>query len=130
MVQVVVGLYKSFTMLLTSQVISVAFYSEPEKSDKFFSEALISTWGSLRAVNLQHGTHGFTSLPKEVILWIFTLWKNQSTPAGFEPANLGSSGEYNHWTTGIDRRWRDTLKHMAMSIMNYIFFAIFHLPNM
>ena len=31
-----------FTMLLTSQVISVAFYSEREKSDKFRSEALIS----------------------------------------------------------------------------------------
>ena len=31
-----------FTMLLTSQVISVAFYSEREKSDKFCSKALIS----------------------------------------------------------------------------------------
>ena len=31
-----------FTTLLTSQVISVAFYSEREKSDKFCSEALIS----------------------------------------------------------------------------------------
>ena len=35
-----------FTMQLTSQVISVAFYSEREKSDKFCSEALISAWGS------------------------------------------------------------------------------------
>ena len=25
--------------------------------------------------NLQHGTHGFTSLPKEIILGIFMLWK-------------------------------------------------------
>ena len=32
-----------FTTLLTSQVISVAFYSEREKSDNFFSETLIST---------------------------------------------------------------------------------------
>ena len=30
----------------TSQVISVAFYIECEKSDKFCSEALISGWGS------------------------------------------------------------------------------------
>ena len=30
-----------FTSLLTSLVISVAFYSEREKSDKFCSEALI-----------------------------------------------------------------------------------------
>ena len=34
------------TTLLTSQVISVAFYSEREKSDKFCWEALISAWGS------------------------------------------------------------------------------------
>ena len=37
----------------------------------------------LRAINLQHGTNGFTSLPKEIILGIFMLWKNPSTPAGF-----------------------------------------------
>ena len=35
-----------FTTLLTSQVISLAFYIEREKSDKFWSEALISACGS------------------------------------------------------------------------------------
>ena len=35
-----------FMTLLTSQVISVAFYNEREKSDKFCSEALISAWVS------------------------------------------------------------------------------------
>ena len=35
-----------YTTLLTSQVISVAFDIESEKSDKFCSEALISAWGS------------------------------------------------------------------------------------
>ena len=39
---VVVVVDWGFTTLLTSQVISVAFYIEREKSDKFFSEALIS----------------------------------------------------------------------------------------
>ena len=53
--------------LLTSQIISVASYFEREKSDKFCLEVL------LRAINLQHGIHGFTSLPKEVILRIFAL---------------------------------------------------------
>ena len=33
-----------FMTLLTSQVISVAFCSEHENSDKFYSEALISAW--------------------------------------------------------------------------------------
>ena len=29
------------------------------------------------------------------------------TPAGIEPANLGSKGEYdNHWTTGVDLKER------------------------
>ena len=39
---VVVVVDLGFTTLLTSQVISVAFYREREKSDKFCSEALIS----------------------------------------------------------------------------------------
>ena len=31
--------------------------------------------GSLHAVNLRHGTKGFTSLPKEGVLRIFSPWK-------------------------------------------------------
>ena len=53
----------------------------------------------LHAVNLRHGTHGFTSLLKEVILRIITFWKNPTTLAGFEPTNLGSSGEYDNYGT-------------------------------
>ena len=79
----------SFTTLLTSQVICVAFYSEREKSDKFCSETF-RLEVLLRAVNLRHVTHGFTFLPKEVILRIFKLWKNPSTPTGFEPFGWGS----------------------------------------
>jgi hypothetical protein len=51
----------------------------------------------LHAVNLRHGTDGFTSPPKEVVLRIFITLKNPSTSVGIEPANLGSSGEHaNH----------------------------------
>ena len=76
------------TTLLTSQVINVAFYSEREMSDNFFSEVLISAWGSCKC---------------RIIIRIFTLWKNPSTLAGFEPANLGSNSEYdNHGSTGVD----------------------------
>ena len=39
---VVVVVVLGFTTLLTSEVISVAFYTEREKSDKFCTEALIS----------------------------------------------------------------------------------------
>ena len=40
----------------------------------------------LHAVNLRHGTNGFTSLPREGVLRIFF--------AGFEPANLGTKGQH------------------------------------
>ena len=42
----------------------------------------------LHTVNLRHGTNGFTSLPKEGVLRIF------SAAAGFEPANLGTKGQH------------------------------------
>ena len=85
---------------LTSQVISVAFYSERENSDKFCAEALISTWGSLTCRKPTTREPRFY-FPYEGFL---RSEKNPSTPAGFEPGNLGSSGEYdNHGTIGVDR---------------------------
>ena len=39
--------------------------------------------------SLRHGTNGFTSLPKEGVLSIFSALKNPTASAGFEPANLG-----------------------------------------
>ena len=39
----------------------------------------------------------------------FYALKNPSTPAGIEPTNFGSRGEYdNHWTTGVDGTNCDT----------------------
>ena len=46
----------------------------------------------LHVVNLRHGTNGFTSLPKEGVLRIF------SPSAGFEPANLGTKGQHATYT--------------------------------
>jgi hypothetical protein len=46
------------------------------------------------AVNLRHGTDGFTSPPKEGVLWIFFALKNPTASAGFEPANLGTKGQH------------------------------------
>jgi hypothetical protein len=43
----------------------------------------------LHAVNLRHGIHSFTSLPKEGVLRIFFALKNPTASAGFETANLG-----------------------------------------
>jgi hypothetical protein len=48
----------------------------------------------LHAVNVRHGTDGFTSVPKEVVLRIFVALKNPSSSAGFEPTSLGSSGKH------------------------------------
>jgi len=44
----------------------------------------------LDAANLRHGTHGFTSLPKEGMLRIFLPWKILTASARFEPTNLGT----------------------------------------
>ena len=88
---------------LTSQAIIVASDIEHEKFDKFCSEALISAWGSFtyrksttldpRLYFPSEGSHTQD----------FYALKNPSTPAGIEPSNLGSRGEYdNHWTTGVD----------------------------
>ena len=46
------------------------------------------------AANLQHGTDGFTSPPKEGALRIFFALKNPTTSAEFEPANLGTKGQH------------------------------------
>ena len=48
----------------------------------------------LHAVNLRHGTNGFTSLPKEGVLRILFVLKNPTASAGFEPANLGTKGQH------------------------------------
>ena len=49
----------------------------------------------LYAVSLRHGTNGFTSLPKEGVLRIFFRpEKNPTASARFEPANLGTKGQY------------------------------------
>jgi hypothetical protein len=50
-----------------------------------------------------HGTDGFTSPPKEVVLRIFITLKKSLPSAGFEPANLWSNGKHaNHYTADDD----------------------------
>ena len=53
----------------------------------------------LHAVNLRHGTDGFTSPPKEGALRIFFRPKNPTASAGFEPANSGTKGQHAHLQT-------------------------------
>jgi hypothetical protein len=45
---------------------------------------LTDTTSSIHAVNLRHGTDGFTSPPKEVVLRIFITLKNPSPSVGIE----------------------------------------------
>jgi hypothetical protein len=44
----------------------------------------------LHAANLGHGVDGFTSFPKEGMLWILSPEKSD----GFEPAILGTRGQH------------------------------------
>jgi hypothetical protein len=48
----------------------------------------------LHAVNLRHGTDGFTSPPKGRSAEDFFALKNPMTSAGFEPANLGTKSQH------------------------------------
>ena len=48
----------------------------------------------LRAVNLRHGTDGFTYPPNEGVLGIFFALKNPTASVGFELANLGTKGQH------------------------------------
>jgi len=55
-------------------------------------------WVLLHAVNLRHGTDGFTSPPKEGALRNFSPEKSTAS-AGFEPANLGTKDQHAHLQT-------------------------------
>jgi hypothetical protein len=48
----------------------------------------------LHAVNLRHGTHSFTSLPKGTRAEDFFALKNPTASAGFETTNLGSKSQH------------------------------------
>ena len=45
----------------------------------------VTFWDLLHAVNLRHGTNGFTSLPKEGVLRIFSPWKILWLRPGLNP---------------------------------------------
>jgi hypothetical protein len=50
-----------------------------------------------------HGAKGFTSLPKEGVIWIFIALNNPSLSTGSEIASLGSNGKHaNHYITKDD----------------------------
>jgi hypothetical protein len=67
----------------------------------------------LHAVNLRHGTHSFTSLPKEGVLRIFFSLKNLTASAVFEPANLCSKGQ--HATSGLQKPLHEELIFVVRS---------------
>jgi hypothetical protein len=48
----------------------------------------VTFWDLLHAVNLRHGTAGFTSPPKEGVLWIFSPWKIRRLRPGLNPRTL------------------------------------------
>ena len=74
----VVVVVLGFTTLLISQVISVAFYSEREKSEKFCSKALISGWGSFTFrksttldPRLYFPSEAYRHWPSRFLFWFF-----------------------------------------------------------
>ena len=108
-----------FTTLSTSLVISVPFYNEREKSDKFFSEVLISAWGSFTYRKYTTPDPRLYFPPKGSHTQDFyALKKNPSTPAGFEPANLGSCDEYDNQGTHLLQDIYSFLKWFVISSLS------------
>ena len=60
----------------------------------FAQRPFFQAWGSLMCLKSQTREPKLKVPPGGLVLRIFTSWKNPSTSAGFEPANLGSRGEH------------------------------------
>ena len=72
-------------------------FHEREMSDEFclkMPDFHVTLRDLLHAVNLRHGTDGFTSPTKEGVLRVFFVLKNPTSSVGFEPANLGTKGQH------------------------------------
>ena len=74
----------------------------------------------LHAANLRHGTGGFTSLPKEGVLRIFSPLKSD----GFEPANLGTKGQ--HATSRPPKPITYIYIYIYIYIHTYIYSGLFN----
>ena len=92
-----------FTTLLTFQVISIAFYSERKKSDKFCSEALISAWGSFTC------RKSTTRNP-----WLYFLSEGSHTQDCYALKKI-------HWLRlGLNLRTSDAVASMITKTENYM----------
>ena len=60
----------------------------------FAQRPFFQAWDSLTSLKSQTRDPQLKVLPGWLVLRIFTSWKNLSTSAGFEPANLGSRGKH------------------------------------
>ena len=89
--------------LLISQVIRVAFHSEPEKSDKFCSEALILAWGSFKC-RKSTTRDPWIYFPSEGShTQDFYALKKSIDPDQVWTREPRIRGKYdNHWTTGVN----------------------------
>ena len=69
----------------------------------FAQSPIFSELSSLKSLKSQTRDPQLKVPPGGLVLRIFTSWKNSSTSAGFEPANLGSRGEHvNPESTEVD----------------------------
>ena len=87
---------------LTSQAISVAFYIEREKSDKFCSEAVISAWGSFTCrKSTAQDQRLYFSLRRQSYSEFLRSEKIDRPRPGLNPPTSDSlMSTYNYWTTG------------------------------
>ena len=76
----------------------------------------VAFWNLLHAVNLRHGTEGFTSPPKEGVLRIFSPWKIRLLRPGLKPRTWVPKAS----TLPLDHRSRCASSCSVCSLLDYI----------
>jgi hypothetical protein len=81
----------------------------------------------LQAASLQHGTDGFTSPPKEGMVWIFPP-KNLTASDEIKPAILSTRGQHaNHQTT---KAAKQTVKMcLGVSLFSLIMYTTYYVSS-
>jgi hypothetical protein len=64
-------------------------------ADEMYPHIMQGSWTG--RIYLQHWADSFTSNPKEVVLRIFIILKNTSSPAGIAAANLWYSDKHDNY---------------------------------
>ena len=89
------AVFRQKSIYIANNVFSCYLSNVQESALLYWSGVyFFQAWGSLMSLKSQTRDPQLKVPPGGLVLRIFTSWKNPSTSVVFEPANLGSRGEY------------------------------------